>query len=81
MMPVRAWAVFAVLPLSLGAADNGPPVPGSMRLDYVIKRDGDPIPLRDAASDEGVSGKISVNLYGESQRCEEHDRAGRTGWW
>jgi hypothetical protein len=32
-----------MLPFLLGAADNMPPVPDSMRLDYVIKRNGDPI--------------------------------------
>lgn len=42
-MARRALFVLAILPLLLGAADNQPTVPDSLRLDYVIKRNGDPI--------------------------------------
>lgn len=44
MRPGRALALVALLPLLpmlIGAAPIEPPVPKSMRLDYVIKRDGD----------------------------------------
>lgn len=39
----RAFLIIAALPFLLGAANGAVPVPKSLRLDYVIKRDGDPI--------------------------------------
>lgn len=43
MTPRRAFLALAAVPLVLGAADNAPPAPSAMRLEYVIKRNGDPI--------------------------------------
>jgi hypothetical protein len=39
----RALMMLVLLPLLMGAAENQPPVPDSLRLDYVVKRDGEPI--------------------------------------
>jgi hypothetical protein len=39
----RTFLILAMLPLLLGAARTETPVPDTKRLDYVIKRDGDPI--------------------------------------